>query len=458
MRIKGNRFYWMVGESKFGSSQLATTTDGNRQLSSGWTVKRLKQLGKRYQALENLEVSFRKIPTIPPKAQLDIPLSSGKTVAFWQDKSENWFFAGTKEELSEARSMAARMGRDLVRDDCNLRVRLFHIEAAGNDLKITLFEVKPEEVTTIARLKPKSEFIVKGLLGKNISDKELKRLIASALKNKLPHLSEGELKQITDDIARKYRNGDLLNTPRPVWQEVALQSLLAAGIAGTIDLSFQLLSSRKVEFSRVALTTASVAAGTTGGQVLSIVLLKTQLGNQSIRSVASLLHLGTGMTRAAISGLGGGLATSLLMAYGGFALGLHNAKAAQRMAVNGMGGTIAGAATGLGIPALVANFATCGTGTAISSLSGAAAAKATMAWLGFGTLANGGLGIAGGALLLGGYMAIAGMAASTAISYIYKLHDESEQRKYSLLCISFFRNHAVWIDIAQRDLEHRLTN
>lgn len=81
-----------------------------------------------------------------------------------------------------------------------------------------------------------------------------------------------------------------------------------------------------------------------------------------------------------------------------------------------------------------------------------------MAWLGFGTLANGGLGIAGGALLLGGYMAIAGMAASTAISYIYKLHDESEQRKYSLLCISFFRNHAVWIDIAQRDLEHRLTN
>lgn len=45
-------------------------------------------------------------------------------------------------------------------------------------------------------------------------------------------------------------------------------------------------------------------------------------------------------------------------------------------------------------------LATAGTGTAISSLSGAAATNATLAWLGGGTLASGGGGMAAGALAL----------------------------------------------------------
>lgn len=46
-------------------------------------------------------------------------------------------------------------------------------------------------------------------------------------------------------------------------------------------------------------------------------------------------------------------------------------------------------------------LASASTGTAISTLSGIAASNATLAWLGGGTLATGGLGIAGGALVLG---------------------------------------------------------
>lgn len=50
-------------------------------------------------------------------------------------------------------------------------------------------------------------------------------------------------------------------------------------------------------------------------------------------------------------------------------------------------------------------LATAGTGTAISSLSGAAATNATLAWLGGGTLASGGYGMAGGMMVLGGIVA-----------------------------------------------------
>ena len=47
-------------------------------------------------------------------------------------------------------------------------------------------------------------------------------------------------------------------------------------------------------------------------------------------------------------------------------------------------------------------FATASTGTAIGSLSGAAATNATLAWFGGGSLASGGLGMAGGMMVLGG--------------------------------------------------------
>ena len=50
-------------------------------------------------------------------------------------------------------------------------------------------------------------------------------------------------------------------------------------------------------------------------------------------------------------------------------------------------------------------FASASTGTAISSLAGAAATNATLAWFGGGSLAAGGFGMAGGIVVLGGIVA-----------------------------------------------------
>ncbi len=74
---------------------------------------------------------------------------------------------------------------------------------------------------------------------------------------------------------------------------------------------------------------------------------------------------------------------------------------------------VSGVAGGLGAGALAAfgaygatmTFATASTGTAIASLSGAAATNATLAFLGGGSLAAGGLGVAGGTMVLGGLVA-----------------------------------------------------
>ncbi|WP_300827129.1 hypothetical protein [Helicobacter sp. UBA3407] len=89
-------------------------------------------------------------------------------------------------------------------------------------------------------------------------------------------------------------------------------------------------------------------------------------------------------------------------------------------------GGAAGAMAGFGAVGGVGMLATAGTGTAISSLSGVAATNATLAWLGGGTLASGGLGIAGGMWVLGGIVAAPLVAVTSIVVAMFsegKLND-----------------------------------
>lgn len=68
------------------------------------------------------------------------------------------------------------------------------------------------------------------------------------------------------------------------------------------------------------------------------------------------------------------------------------------------GGT--GAAAGMTTFAAVSTMGAASTGTAIAGLSGAAATNATLAWLGGGSMATGGGGVAAGTAVLGGIVAL----------------------------------------------------
>lgn len=68
-------------------------------------------------------------------------------------------------------------------------------------------------------------------------------------------------------------------------------------------------------------------------------------------------------------------------------------------------GVAGGAMTAIGAYGAAQSLAVASTGTAISTLSGAAATNATLAFFGGGSLATGGLGIAGGTMVLGGLVA-----------------------------------------------------
>lgn len=90
-----------------------------------------------------------------------------------------------------------------------------------------------------------------------------------------------------------------------------------------------------------------------------------------------------------------------------------------------MGAGAAGAAAGFAIYGGVMALGAASTGTAISALSGAAATKATLAALGGGSLATGGLGIAGGTAILGAAVAAPVLAIA---GWAYDSHGEEALR------------------------------
>lgn len=79
----------------------------------------------------------------------------------------------------------------------------------------------------------------------------------------------------------------------------------------------------------------------------------------------------------------------------------HSCSFASQLAGGVLTGAGAGALTAFGAYSGTMALASAGTGAAIGGLSGVAATNATLAWLGGGTLAAGGYGIAGGTMVLG---------------------------------------------------------
>lgn len=131
---------------------------------------------------------------------------------------------------------------------------------------------------------------------------------------------------------------------------------------------------------------------------------------------------------------------------------------ATSMAGGLLSGTMAGAITAFGAYGAAGALAPASTGTAIATLSGAAATNATLAFFGGGSLAAGGLGMAGGTAVLGGLVAgpalailgvVVGAKASANLDKAYSnLSKAKEYREEmdaaSSLCIGIRKRAAMF--------------
>jgi hypothetical protein len=126
------------------------------------------------------------------------------------------------------------------------------------------------------------------------------------------------------------------------------------------------------------------------------------------------------------------------------------------MATNLSKGAMAGASTVMGAWALAGSIGTASTGTAISSLSGAAATKATLALFGGGSIASGGGGIVLGRIVLGGIAIIPGLALTGIFNHlsankkivaiekeIVKIQEHKEEQENNLLLLDLTVKRAI---------------
>ena len=137
---------------------------------------------------------------------------------------------------------------------------------------------------------------------------------------------------------------------------------------------------------------------------------------------------------------------------------------AGSIAGGAVAGTAGSALVAFGAYGAAQTLALASTGTAISTLSGAAATNATLAFFGGGSLAAGGLGMAGGAAVLGGLVAgpalmvlgfVAGNAAKKNLEQAYINRDEAirvaaDLEKASVQCAAIRRRTYMFYNLLAR--------
>ena len=428
---KNGKMRLIVGESKYGSSQLGETKDGI-QLGSKWANKRLCALGKRY-----LEVSkIINIDSMPayPHYKLSVSLKNGKEVFFWKNSSkDSWKFGGTPDELAEASKQAVRYGNYLTaagEGKFTYKRRLFEIKPKGNDVKLTIRDASNlDEVKKQSKLKIIHEETFKNVLDKKISP-DLKGEIYKQLKSKLKGYNATELEGLTDSVVKNLTPKKLLSNYGA--SQIAKRYMSRAALGGfafvPVDMAMQ-LSNGRIDLKMSLLSGAGNMGGIVYAQSTQAVLMKSQWIQKIAPKLVKTLGVSSTKLMTGSSLLNGCIMTTAILCYGQYALGYSDLETANKDMLATSVGVATATVAGWGAMATISAFATASTGTAISALSGAAATNACLAWIGGGSLAAGGGGAALGGVIFSGGTLLVAIAATSAVYFIYDELDKEARWK-----------------------------
>lgn len=419
----------IVGESKYSTSQLGKTADG-LQLTSRWTNPRLRAMGNRYYQLSKITMC-QKVPAFGAQHEMKIILKNGKEVCYWRSNSqEPWKFSGNQNELREAQKLTKAYGQYLSaagEGKIIYRSRLFQITPRGNDIVIVVKDASQLDVLQRASKLPETQrIILEDVLKKKLS-KDVEREIAKSLKSKFPGYSDKELSKLAKDI-----NSTIKEVLTPYGKLQMLGTFAAhAGISSVLaviaDATMQYLTDGNVNKEKLIFTGSTVFLGTLGAQYLEVGLTQWSITQGMFKSLGQALGCSSSLIGSIFSSATGGILVSLLFSYGSWYMGYVDLETANRMAFASGVGIGLGIAAGWGTVAAISAWGTASTGTAIASLSGAAATNASLALLGGGSLAAGGGGVALGSLILTGGIAIIAIAGTSAVMAVIILVDKKQE-------------------------------
>ena len=436
--LNGNPTGLIVGESKFNTSRLGQTRDGI-QMGQKWIGKRLTALGSRYISIANETTIFtnREMP-LNPNRSVSVSLKSGKYRHFWKNKStDSWNFSGTSSELKEAQRIAKNYGVYIQKAGegrISYRSRIFNIIPKGSDLNIAIYDAKNingkiniQELPLLSKLELKNVLDTRGCLPNNAKDE-----IAKKLQAKL-NVSTNEAKKLADDMQKYYTPNQIIEQ-KSLIAETMKTSAIAASIATGVDFAIQLITEEQIDYKRLALIGGSTFIGVSTAQAIQILLTTPYMSN-AIYNISAPLNCSNSLLTSSISSSVGGVVTTALISYGMYFCGYLDLKSANRSMIVGTSSVMLSSLAAYGTMSLIAAYGTASTGTAIATLSGAAATNASLALLGGGSVAAGGGGVFWGSVVMSGGFAIVAIAVGYTGYKICKLKDhynEINRIKYVL--------------------------
>ena len=421
-----------VGETKFNQSTLGITRDGI-QMGKKWINKRLSALGSRYLSVaEKSTFSIAQVP-LSPKQQISVILKNGQQVHFWRSSSlDQWKFSGRSDQMAEAKRLAEAYGSFLKKAGDGMityRSRIFNVIPRGNNLEIIVYDAKNiDRLQSMAKLKQLSTIKLQGVLSSRGTLNQGARIdIARTLKTKL-NLDDTGAKYIAREITERYTPGELM---QPIsWKQYFLTTIVNSGMVAIVamgaDAALQFATTNHVDSVPMAISGGSAAAGYIAYSGISLGL-RTPAAALMVKNISAPLNCSSNMMATTVSSFAAGTITTTLFSYGLYFTGYSDLKTANRNMLVGTVANGAGALFATGSMMAVATWGTAGTGSAITGLSGAAATKASLAWLGGGPIAAGGGGVTLGSTVLTGGTILVVAAVAYGGYKLFQLKDEKDE-------------------------------
>lgn len=437
---KGQPSSLLVSEVKFGQSPLGASACG-KQLSDSWIRCGLSFESNRHN-LAGRSTTLKARPSSVNKRLdlIEVNLKDGRKGYFWREGGGSFNYDGPSNTLKEAQGIARTTGTYLdkaSKGKVTYRTNLIKVDVVGG--KLTLRIGKNQYL-----LKDVSE-----IANKHITKSQQKRLLQERLAESLMKSHQGMSTHEAGKVSRKIVNGYALNEALDLNRTLekerirtrrlnSIRSATAGAAVGVIFEVVNLLRGEEPNYSSLIANTAIASASSALGTYTNQKYLEASFHKQlqmrthehNLRAVKGNK---AGISRQAFRRLPGvavafGTFEFLSMAYSGDFSSQRIGGVATGAGAGAIG-TGAGALTKFSMFAFAAKTGTASTGTAISTLSGAAAKNATLAYWGGGAVSAGGGGMQAGAIFVGGTSFLVATAAVAAAYYGYKAYDEKEKSK-----------------------------
>lgn len=444
----------MIAESKFGSSQLGQTKDGI-QMGGQWKNKRIVALGNRYADIaKDKNIRPGKRPFSINNHVNNVFLKNGKEVCFWRENANSaWKFDGDIIHLPEALKQAENYGvflRAAGNGTISYRSRIFHINPEGNDVRVTIHNadnIPPH--TGLSKLPVTGEFRITGALDKKglISD-DACQLLARKMVTACD-LPEQEAMQIAKNCQKNMTMRQAI-TPYSQPKAITMNSGLMGAGAITLDAIIQLALTQDISYKQLAYSGSVAAIGGVLVQGIEQFAIRKGVSISPFGSTATTRVMPKNFMRGTAIFAAIDLLTNYGLAIGGV---ISWNEAHQSAMASAITFTASGLTYGAFMAAPAAFGAVASTGTAISSLSGAAAVNATLAFYGGGSIAAGGGGAFIGSIVVGGGVALVAIGCGYIIYECIQLYDESQEKKKILILADFYSKTENWKEILHYQLE-----